>query len=296
MVLQISLKKIQSKEANYYHFTLMPDQQFSVLIATYEGDDPDELLRALQSVINQTIKPDEIVVVADGPLNEGLNSVLNGVESAYPDLITQISLPTNQGLGAALNHGVKACSHEWIARMDADDIAVQNRFERQLEYIDDHPETDVLGGYIGEFDNNPADLNQIREVPTSCEDIASMGRFRCPMNHPSVMFRRSAVIEAGNYRPLRSMQDYELWMRMLSQGYTLKNIPIVLVKCHAGNDLYHRRGGISYAKIDYAIQKRLLQMGLISLPIFVFNLFIRLPVRLLPARIRGLIYKRILRN
>ncbi|SMO83526.1 glycosyltransferase [Halorubrum cibi] len=274
----------------------MCDRQFSVLIATYEGDDPDDLLRALQSVIDQPVRPDEIVVVADGPLTTELEAALDDFESAHPDLLTRRSLPTNQGLGAALNHGVEACSHEWIARMDSDDIAVEDRFEQQLNHLDKNRETDVLGGYIGEFNQDPDDLNQIREVPTTYEDIASMGRFRCPMNHPSVMFRRSAVIGAGNYRSLRSMQDYELWMRMLSQGYMLENLPTVLVKCHAGDDLYHRRGGISYAKTDYTVQRQLLRMGSISLPRFVFNLLIRIPIRLLPARIRGQIYKRILRN
>ena len=274
----------------------MSDREFSVLIATYEGDDPGDLSRALQSVTDQTVRPDEIVVVADGPLTAELEAALDDFESAHPDLLTRTSLSTNQGLGAALNHGVETCSHEWIARMDSDDIAVENRFEQQLDHLDKNPETDVLGGYIGEFDRNPGDLNQVREVPTTCEEIASMGRFRCPMNHPSVMFRRSAAIEAGNYRSLRSMQDYELWMRMLSQGYTLENVPTVLVKCRAGDDLYHRRGGISYAKIDYAVQRRLLRMGSITLLRFLFNLLVRLPIRLLPARIRGLIYKRMLRN
>ncbi|GAA0512533.1 Glycosyl transferase family 2 [Halorubrum aquaticum] len=274
----------------------MSDRQFSVLIATYEGDDLDDLSRALQSVIDQTVRPDEIVVVADGPLTAELEATLDDFESAHPDLFSRTALSTNQGLGAALNHGVETCSHEWIARMDSDDLAVEDRFEQQLDYLGDNPETDVLGGYIGEFDRDPDDLNQIREVPTTCEDIASMGRFRCPMNHPSVMFRRSAVIEAGNYRSLRSMQDYELWMRMLSQGYTLENVPTVLVKCHAGDDLYYRRGGISYAKLDYAVQKRLLQMGSITFHRFMLNLLIRLPIRLLPACIRGVLYKQVLRN
>ncbi|OYR83508.1 glycosyl transferase family 2 [Halorubrum ezzemoulense] len=274
----------------------MSSQQFSVLMATYEGDEPDDLSRAIQSVTDQTVLPDEIVVVADGPLNTELEAILDDFESTYPDILTRTALSTNQGLGAALNHGVETCSHEWIARMDSDDIAVNDRFERQLHHLDKNQEIDVLGGYIGEFDQNPDDLNQIREVPTTHDGIASMGRFRCPMNHPSVMFRRSAVIEVGNYRPLRSMQDYELWMRMLSQGYTLENLPTVLVKCHAGDDLYHRRGGISYAKTDYVVQRQLLRMGSISLPRFVLNLSVRLPVRLLPARLRALIYKRIVRD
>lgn len=274
----------------------MSDRQFSVLIATYDGDDPNNLSRALQSVIDQTVQPDEIVLVADGSLTTELEEALDNFESANPDLLTRTSLPTNQGLGAALKHGVEACSHEWVARMDSDDIAVKDRFEQQLTYLDENPDTDVLGGYIGEFDRDPDDLNQVREVPTACEDIISMGRFRCPMNHPTVIFRRSAVIESGNYRSLRSMQDYELWMRMLSQGFTLENVSNVLVKCHAGDDLYYRRGGISYAKTDYTVQRYLLRTGSISFPIFIFNLCVRLPVRLAPTCIRRILYKHMFRN
>ncbi|MHC3437905.1 glycosyltransferase [Natrialbaceae archaeon A-gly3] len=270
--------------------------QFSVLIATYEGDDPDDLARALRSVIDQTVQPDEIVVVADGSLTPELDAVLDEMDEKHPDLFQRTALSNNRGLGAALNHGVEICSHEWVARMDADDVAVENRFERQLVYITEHPETDVVGGYIGEFDENPDYVNRVREVPTTHEEIAATGRFRCPMNHPSVMFRRRAVIDAGNYREYRSMQDYELWMRMVSKGYTLCNLPTVLVKCHAGEDLYHRRGGLDYARTEFTIYRELLRHGSILFPVFVFNLAMRLPVRVLPAGFRALIYKRILRE
>jgi len=178
----------------------MSEFSFSVLIATYEGDDPDDLERALQSVINQTVQPDEIVVVADGPLTSELEGVLDDLDEKHPDLFCQTSLSNNCGLGAALKHGVEVCSYEWIARMDADDVAVEDRFERQLEYINEHPGMDVVGGYIREFDENPDCVNRVREVPTTHEEIAAAGRFRCPMNHPSVMFRRRAVIDAGNYQ------------------------------------------------------------------------------------------------
>ncbi len=274
----------------------MSEFSFSVLIATYEGDDPDDLERALQSVINQTVPPDEIVVVADGPLTQQQDTVLTKLAEEHPGLFHRTSLLTNRGLGAALSHGVETCSYEWIARMDSDDVAVDDRFERQIEYLRDNPEADAVGGYIGEFETDPTDVIHVREVPLSHNAIKDLGRFRCPMNHPSVMFRRQAVLNAGNYREYRSMQDYELWMRMVSMGCILANLPLVLVKCHAGADLYKRRGGIDYARIEFSIQRELLRHGLISVFVFIFNLCTRLPVRLLPACLRGFIYKTVLRD
>ncbi len=274
----------------------MDDLRFSVLIATYEGDDPDDLARAIRSVIDQTVQPDEVLVVADGPLTTELDGVLSNLRDEYPERLRLTALSENQGLGAALNHGVEACAHEWIARMDSDDIAAEDRFEKQLEYIKKYPETDVIGGYIAEFAERPDKVYQVREVPLTHEDIKKRGRFRCPINHPSVMYRRQAVIDAGNYRKYRSMQDYELWMRMISKGYTFGNLPEVLVKCHAGEELYIRRGGVEYAQTEFEVQSELFRQGVVSFPVFIFNLGTHLPVRVLPPRIRGFIYKYFLRD
>ena len=209
----------------------MSGEPFSVLLPTYAGDEPDGLRRALDSVFEQTVEPDEVLVVEDGPLTAELESVLDEAGVEHPDQLVRTSLSSNRGLGAALSHGVEACSHDLIARMDADDVAVPGRFERQLEYLAENPEVDVLGGYIGEFSEDPERIETVREVPTTPTEVRSSARFRCPLNHPTVMFRRSAVLDAGNYRPLRSMQDYDLWMRMIASGYTLANVSRVLVKC-----------------------------------------------------------------
>ena len=274
----------------------MSDSQFSVLIATYEGDDPDDLARAIQSVIDQKVRPDEVVIVEDGPLTPKLETTLDELVAEYPKLLRRTSLSRNQGLGAALNHGVEACSHEWIARMDSDDIAVTDRFERQLEYINEHPETDVVGGYIGEFAEDPTAVETVREVPTTPEEVRSAARFRCPLNHPTVLFRRSSVLDVGNYRPLRSMQDYDLWMRMLAAGHTLANVPAVLVKCEAGEDLFDRRGGVEYAKTETRLQYEFLRLGVISLPVFLLNICARIPLRLLPTGVRSVVYRTFLRD
>ncbi len=272
------------------------NQKFSVLLSTYHGDSSNQLQRSIESVFEQTIQPAEVVIIEDGPLPDELQKTLATFSSKYPQIVRRINLPENQGLGMALRRGVQECSHELVARMDTDDISVHDRFEKQLSYFELHPETDVLGGYIAEFKTDPANLTHIRSVPTSPEEVRSKARFRSPLNHPSVMFRKQAVLDAGNYADLRSMQDYELWMRMLSQGYTIANIPEVLVKCEAGKKLYGRRGGLKYARLDFMLQRQFLQMGMISTPIFLLNLCVRIPIRLVPNTIRGFVYSYILRN
>ena len=269
---------------------------FSVLICVYEKDDPEYFRLALQSVIDQTVSPDEVLLVADGPLIDALHSVIDNFRSEYPDIVRVVQFETNQGLGTALRTGVKECTHDIVARMDADDVAVNDRFERQLEHLSSNPDVDVIGGYIGEFQDDPGEIDQVREVPLESDEVESFSRFRCPTNHPTVVFRRESVLEAGNYRSLRSQQDYELWMRMLSQGYTIENLPEVLVRCRAGEELYNRRGGLEYAQLEYSLQREFLQLGAITRFEFSRNLLLRIPVRLIPNRIRTIIYKLFLRG
>ena len=269
---------------------------FSVLICVYEKDDPEHFRLALQSVIDQTVVPDELLLVADGPLTDSLRSVVGDFQSEYPDIVRVVQLETNQGLGAALQTGIEECTQDIVARMDADDVAVSDRFEQQLEYLSSNPDVDVVGGYIGEFQDDPEEINQVREVPLEADEVESFSRFRCPTNHPTVMFRREPVLEAGNYRPLRTQQDYELWMRMLSQGYTIENLPEVLVRCRAGEDLYDRRGGLEYAQLEYSLQREFMQLGAITRFEFIRNLLLRIPIRLIPNRVRAAIYKFFLRG
>lgn len=274
----------------------MDYRAFSVLLSTYEGDSASELRLALASLFDQTVSPDEVIVVTDGPITSGIEEVLDSYQERHAEVLRTVSLPTNQGLGAALRQGVEACSHELIARMDSDDIAVRDRFEQQLEHFDTRPNIDVLGGYVGEFEDDPDKLVRIRSVPTTPDGVRSTARFRCPTNHPTVMFRRQSVLDAGNYRQLRLMQDYDLWMRMLAAGYTIENLPKVLVKFRTGDDLYTRRGGLSYARDECVLQREFLRYGAISFPVFLINLCIRVPIRLVPDAFRRVIYKRLLRK
>ncbi|NGM69085.1 glycosyltransferase [Natronolimnobius sp. AArcel1] len=274
----------------------MTEDSFSVLISVYQNDDPEHFRLALESVFDQTVEPAEVVLVADGPLTDSLDTVIDEFKESNREQLTVVRLQENHGLGTALRVGVEHCSHELVARMDSDDISVSDRFETQLEYLAANPGIDVVGAHVGEFHGNPDDIHSVRSVPATASDVESMATFRSPANHPSVMFRRSSVLEAGNYRSLRSMQDYELWVRMLSQGYTIENIPAVLVKCRAGSDLYGRRGGLEYARLEVWLQREFLRMGAISPVEFIRNLATRVPIRLVPNRVRTAIYQALLRE
>lgn len=269
----------------------MSSAPFSVLISVYEKEDHKHFNQALSSIFDQSLSPSEVVIVADGELTNKLESVIDRYKSKYPKKVQVVRHLKNQGLGVALQTGIKKCSNELVARMDADDISVYNRFELQVKYLAENENVDVIGGYISEFANSFESTNQIRKVPVQPDKIRKKSKFRCPVNHPSVMYRRSAVLGAGNYSSLRSMQDYELWMRMLSKGYTIDNIPQVLVKCRAGPELYRRRGGLGYIRTELTIQNIFFQSGRISFSILIINLLCRIPIRLLPTQIRAWIYQ-----
>ncbi len=268
----------------------------SVVMATYGGDDPDTLRGALDSVLCQTLLPAEVVLVENGPLPPQIESVVETYRQRHPDSFAVVKLPTNQERGYARRIGVEHARHELVAMMDSDDIAVPQRFETQVEFLTTHPEIDAVGGYIAEFTDDPDDPHAIRRVPLTPEKIADRARFKNPMNQMTVMARREAILDAGNYRRMDPMEDYDLWVRMLVNGLTLANIPQVLAKVRGGEAMYARRGGWKSAREDIRLQRRFLEMDFISYPVALVNLCIRVPIRLLPNRVRAAVYSRFLRD
>jgi hypothetical protein len=180
--------------------------------------------------------------------------------------------------------------------MDADDISVPSRFERQIGFLKENPDIDIVGGYIEEFDTDPNYPIARREVPPTHEGIEQMARFRSPMNHGTVMFNKEAVLHAGNYRAVDRMEDYDLWIRMLIDGATFANIPEVLVKVRAGEEMYGRRGGWEYAREEIRTQIEFYRREFTPFPVFLFNIFTRTFLRLIPDTIRREIYQRISRK
>ena len=191
---------------------------FSVLMSLYIKENPDYLRQSLDSVFNQTLPPDEVILVEDGPLTEDLYSVLDIYEQKYPQF-KRVRIPVNGGLGKALNEGLKRCSNELVARMDTDDVCFHDRFEKQIDYMNSHPEIAASSGWIEEFENDIDNVRSVKRVPETPDEVKRYGVKRCPLNHPAVILRKSVVESVGGYIHFPLFEDWYLWARLMSHGY-----------------------------------------------------------------------------
>ena len=268
---------------------------FSVLLSLYIKEQPSYLIQSLESLFSQTLPPDEIVLVKDGPLTTELDAIVSDYATRHASLKV-VSLPRNMGLGRALNEGLKHCSYDLVARMDTDDVAKPQRFQRQVEMFTAHPELDVCSAWIDEFEGDMTHVVSVRKLPEQHEDIAAYAKSRCPVNHPVVMFRKSAVLAAGGYRHFPLFEDYYLWVRMLMNGAHFYNIQESLLYFRFSPAMFKRRGGWKYGMDECRFQTLLWKSGFLSLPEYVRNVAIRLITRLMPNVLRAWVYKRLLRK
>jgi len=264
-------------------------------MSLYAKERPLFLRQSLDSVFNQTLKADEVVLVEDGPLTSELYSVVEEYSSKYPQLKI-VPLPVNGGLGQALNEGLKHCSYEIVARMDTDDIAKPNRFEKQLKLLAENSDIDICGSWLQEFEGDIFNKKNIKKVPAAHEEISKYIKYRNPINHPSVAFRKKGVIDAGGYKPFPLFEDYYLWARMMVNGCKFANIPECLVNFRVSSDMYRRRGGFKYAKDSVKFQWTLHKLGLISVTSAIKSSFIRGVIYSIPNSLRTIIYKKLLRS
>lgn len=264
-------------------------------MSVYKGEHADYLTTCFDSIYRQTLPPTEIVLVEDGPLTQQLYDAIAHEESRFP-MLKRIKLEKNQGLGVALNKGLKACTYDIIARMDTDDISLPDRLEVQMGYLSRHPKIDVLGAWITEFDHEPKNVVGIRKLPRDHNDIYKFGKKRNPINHPVVMFRKQAVLDVGGYLPFPLFEDYYLWARMLKKGYRFHNLQRPLLLFRRSPEMIRRRGGITYAHHEIQFLKRLYDIGYISIFNMYGDILQRYIVRLLPNHVRSFIYKHLLRT
>ena len=266
---------------------------FSVINSVYKKDKPEFVRVALDSMlVNQSVKPTEIVLIQDGPVPEGLQQLLQGYEAKFPNVMNVIRLKKNGGLGNALKLGVENAKCDLCARMDSDDICAPDRFENQLAYLESHPECDIVGGQITEFINTPDNIVGKREVPCDNEAIYHYMRSRCALNHPTVMFKKKAVLDAGNYQDWFWNEDYYMWIRMMEQGCVFANLSDVLVNMRSGLDQYGRRGGKKYFDSEIGIKKLMLEKGMITHREYIVNYIQRFIIQLmLPNSVRGWVFR-----
>lgn len=270
---------------------------FSVLMSIYHKENADFFHQAMESLWDkQSLKPTEIILVEDGKLTAKIYEAIKCWENELSGILKRVPLTENQGLGKALNVGLNHCQYELVARMDADDVCINDRFEKQIDYFMQNQNVDLLGGQVEEFTNQVGDYGSGRVLPTNYEAIVKFAKQRNPFNHPTVMYRKSAVQKAGGYQSDYLCEDYALWVRMICAGAVVANLPDKLLYMRAGDAMFYRRGGLKYAVEEAKAQYKFYKLGFLSLFELIKNLVIRLPVRLLPNHLRAYFYKWLLRK
>lgn len=266
----------------------------SLLGSVYRGEKPAYLREALASLAAQTRRPDQVVLVCDGPLSPELERVLDEHAGSLP--LTLVRLPRNVGLAPALNAGLSHCRGTWVARFDTDDVCVPDRLEVQLAHLAAHPEIDVLGSYIDEFEVDPARPYCVRTVPLDHAAILDGARRRNPMNHMTVVVRRDLLAAGGGYPVEPFFEDWALWVALLQRGARFANLPRSLVRARAGLGMLRRRGGWRYILSEVAVQRRFHRSGFIGSAELLGNIASRTVARLVPARVRYWLYVNALRG
>lgn len=273
-------------------------EPFSVSMCVYGGDNPEYFDLAVNSIVEQTVVPDEIVLTVDGPIPDAIETVIEKYRSRLgEEKFKVVYLEKNMGHGEARRICFENCSNDLIALMDADDLSVPNRFEKQLAYFSAHSELAVVGGLIHEFIGSPENCVGKRIVPETDVQIKKYMQKRCPMNQMTVMFRKDAVRAAGGYLDWFCDEDYYLWIRLALAGYCFGNIQENLVNVRVGKEMYQRRGGMRYFKSEAKLQGFMRKNRLIGLPRYVINVSERLILQvLMPNKIRGFLFQKLARK
>ncbi len=266
---------------------------FTVLMAVYQKDDVVLFERAVHSVYANTLTPDAFVLVVDGPVPQALDAAIRSLQACYA--IEVLPLPANVGLARALNAGLKRVRTTWVARADADDYNVPDRFALQAAAVARSDDlVDIVGGAIQEVEPGGRAL-AVRRTAERHAEIRRYAAYRSPFNHMTVAYRTELALRCGGYPDIHLKEDYALWAQMLASGARALNLPDVLVLATAGRDMYRRRGGRRYALAEITLQKHLVHVGLKSRPMALIHGLGRASVFLLPAAVRGWIYEKVLR-
>ena len=271
-------------------------EKYSVLMSLYKKEHPEYLRLAFDSMINQTVKPDEIVLVEDGPLTEELYAVVEEYNAKYSDLLHIVVNEKNLGLGLALNEGLKVCRNELVARMDTDDISKPDRCEKQLKRFEEKPHLAIVGSHIDEFVGTLDNVISQRKVPVSSDAIYEYAKKRSAFNHPAVMYRKSAVLKENGYSDLKRNQDVDLFGRMLFAGHKAENIDEALLWFRSSDELAIRRKSWENTKSYIATIKKFWKMGYSSFGNYAMVAVAQTGMYILPVSVQNLVYKKFLRK
>ena len=270
---------------------------FSVLMSLYFKENPNFFDESLKSIWDtQVVKPSEIILVLDGPIEKELQDCVNKWEKKLGSVLKIIAIEKNIGLGKALNEGLTHCTNEWVFRMDTDDICTSDRFEKQVAYIENNPSVVLFGGQVLEFDKTVTDAKILKAVPTTYEQIKKFAQNRCPFNHMTIAYKKDIILSLGGYQHHLFMEDYNLWLRVIGNGYKVANLADVIVYARVGNGMHARRKGLEYIKSEKQLLDLKKQLKLQN-PIYANILFlIRSGFRLMPSSLLGKIYNTFLRK
>lgn len=269
---------------------------FSVLMSVYEKEQADYLNLSLKSILeDQTLAPDEVILVLDGPISNELSLVVQSYVNKNSNLKV-VPIEKNVGLGRALNYGLERCSHELVLRADSDDICVPERFEKQIEYFANNLDIDILGGYIEEFiDESDSPINT-KKMPLSHKEIVKMAKFRNPINHMTVAFKKSKIIEIDSYLDLPYLEDYFLWIRSINKNLKINNLDLTLVKVRIGNGMLIRRSNKKYISSWKTLNRYMIENNMITKTGYLRNIFSIYIFIYSPKWIKMFYYKYILRK
>lgn len=271
-------------------------QKYSVLMSLYYQENPEWFVQSMESMVNQTILPDQIVVVLDGPVGDELTEKVNYYEETYSDIVDILALPQNIGLGKALDKGLEICRNDLVARMDTDDISLPERCEKELSFFENDESLALIGTNIDEFNDTPDNIVSSRVVPSSNEEIKKYIKRRSPFNHPTVMFRKKVVQKVGGYGKLRRKQDLDLFSRIVNSGYKSLNINESLLLFRSNENNFKRRKSWSYVKSYIIAQYTIFKRGHCSFMDLLYVIFGQILLFVLPMPILKKVSNKYLRT
>lgn len=271
----------------------MSQIEFSVLMSVYYKEKKEYFKESIESILAQTLKPTEIVLVEDGPLTKELYELIDYFVLNNPCLFKIVKLEENMGLGLALREGILNCNYSIIARMDTDDIALSTRFEKQIKYLIDN-DLDICGSHIKEFETTQDKIIAVRKVPLTHANIVNYQKKRSAFNHMTVMFKKEAVLKAGNYKHCPLMEDDLLWVEMIQSGANCGNIDDYLVYARTNSSMIGRRGGFRYYKKYSNARKKIYKTGFISWFTYKKTCIIQFIVCIMPSFLRRFVFFKLL--
>jgi len=270
-------------------------EPFALLMPVYRGDDAAHFAKAFaSSVAQQTRKPAQVVLVQDGPVDDELAAAIETVVAASEVPVVHHRIEQNVGLTRALTEGLALSEHDIVARMDADDISLPERFAKQVPLVE--AGLDLVGTGMFEFLDDDGSIVGKRVPRTDSAEIAAYSRFHDPFSHPTVVYRRSAVDRVGGYQPMGLMEDYWLFARMIADGAVVGNVPEPLVMYRVGAGAYARRGGRAQWRSELDLQRALRDIRFTTRGQYLRNVSVRGLYRFVPERVRRVAYRRFIAN